>query len=120
DKIQPVTDFMDFDQYVSLLKSCSMMIMNHKRQQGAGNIGIGVYLGAKVFVNPVSPLHEYYKSIGVTIFSLNDLEQELSEGVTGLSADSAIRNRDILQRERGREAHLRKTENLIAEIQKLP
>ena len=110
---------MDFDHYVSLLQSCSMMVMNHKRQQGAGNIGIGIYLGAKVFVNPESPLLDYYKSIGGAIFSMNDLEQELSAGVTGLSADSASRNRDILQRERGREAHLLKTEQLIAEIQAL-
>lgn len=119
DQFQPVTDFMDFDQYVALLQSCSMMVMNHKRQQGAGNIGIGMYLGAKVFVNPSSPLYDYYKETGLTIYSLGELEQELSEGVAGLSADSASRNREILQRERGREAHLRKTEKLIAEIQAL-
>ena len=119
DQFQPVTDFMDFDQYVALLQSCSMMVMNHKRQQGAGNIGIGMYLGAKVFVNPCSPLYDYYKETGLTIYSLAELEQELSEGVVGLSADSASRNREILQRERGREAHLLKTEKLIAEIQAL-
>lgn len=119
DQFQPVTDFMDFDQYAALLQSCSMMVMNHKRQQGAGNIGIGMYLGAKVFVNPCSPLYDYYKETGLTIYSLAELEQELSEGVVGLSADSASRNREILQRERGREAHLLKTEKLIAEIQAL-
>jgi len=119
DQFQPVTDFMDFDQYVALLQSCSMMVMNHKRQQGAGNIGIGMYLGAKVFVNPCSPLYDYYKETGLTIYSLAELEQEVSEGVVGLSADSASRNREILQRERGREAHLLKTEKLIEEIQAL-
>lgn len=117
-QFQPVTDFMDFDQYAALLKNCSVMIMNHKRQQGAGNIGVGVYLGAKVFMNSDSPLYDYYKSIGSTVYSVTELKQELNEGVSGLPTDFAGRNREILMREHGREARLKKTEKLIAEIQK--
>lgn len=119
EQFQPITEFMDFDRYVSLLRSCSVMVMNHKRQQGAGNIGIGVYLGAKVFVNPNSPLYEHYRDAGMIVFSVADLEEELTEGVGGLSVGLARCNRETLQQERGREAHLRKTEKLIAEIQQL-
>lgn len=119
DQFQPVTDFMGIDEYISLLQSCSIMIMNHKRQQGAGNVGIGVFLGAKVFINPSSPLYEHYRNTGFTIFSVTGLEKELREKVTGLSMDLASRNREKLQQERGKEAHLRKTANLIAEIQQL-
>lgn len=112
-------EFMDFDQYVSMLQSCSVMIMNHKRQQGVGNVGIGIYLGAKVFINPCSPLYDYYKCLGLAVYSSADLEKELSSGVTGLSMHSACQNREMLQRERGRKAHLLKTEKLIDEIRKL-
>lgn len=119
ERFQPITEFIDFDQYVSLLHSCSVMVMNHKRQQGAGNVGIGVYLGAKVFINPCSPLYDYYRNIGLRVFSVTDLEQQLREEVSGLSVDAASRNREGLQRERGRESHLRNTANLIAEIQQL-
>ena len=117
DRFRPITEFMDFEQYVELLTSCPVIIMNHKRQQGAGNVGIGIYLGAKVFVSDESPLYRHYIDGGFTIFSIDDIEKALQEGVYGLDSDAALKNRCVLEEERGRKAHFQKTANLLSEIE---
>lgn len=72
---------MDFDDYQNLISSCSIVIMNHKRQQALGNIVQALYSGAHVYLNPESTIFAYLKDNGVVIspienksklFSLNE------------------------------------------------
>lgn len=115
-QFEPITEFMDFNSYVKLIKTCSVIIMNHKRQQGAGNVGIGLYLGAKVFLNPESPLYKNYINQGTIIFSTRELDKILSEEISTISPENIQINRNLFELNRGKEAHLLKTRNLIKEI----
>lgn len=42
-------DFLTKEEYFNILKRCSFVIMNHKRQKAAGNILIMLSLGARFF-----------------------------------------------------------------------
>ena len=69
--------FMPFEQYKSLIESCSVGVFFHERQQALGNITMLIMNGCKIFLSETSVLYKYYKSIGVKVFSIqNELNQE--------------------------------------------
>jgi hypothetical protein len=47
----------------------------------------------------------------------DDIEKALQEGVYGLDSDAALKNRCVLEEERGKKAHFQKTANLLSEIE---
>ena len=65
-------DFMPLSEYNKVLESCDVFIYGHYRQEAVGNILIALYLGGKVFLYNYNPLLGFYKSIGLTIFSIED------------------------------------------------
>ncbi|WKD22018.1 TDP-N-acetylfucosamine:lipid II N-acetylfucosaminyltransferase [Pseudoalteromonas sp. KG3] len=70
-------DFLTQEEYFSILKRCAFVIMNHKRQQAAGNILIMLSLGAKVILDKENPLHSYFKQFGFKIFEKTELKSNL-------------------------------------------
>lgn len=66
----PLIDFMKLDEYYNLLTTCSVCIMAHDRQQALGNILMMGWLGAKVVVSEKSPVYDFLKNLGVTVFSI--------------------------------------------------
>ncbi|WP_264535046.1 TDP-N-acetylfucosamine:lipid II N-acetylfucosaminyltransferase [Flavobacterium sp. N1736] len=73
----PLTDFMSLKEYNEILLSCGILVFNHVRQQGVGNIITMGYLGAKIFINSKSPVYETYKTYGIKIFNLNKLDKNI-------------------------------------------
>lgn len=95
DKFIALTKFLSLSEYNSWLLSCNIMIFNHKRAQALGNIIFGVWAGHKIFLRKTNPVYRYLKSIGVTVFSI---EEELDpENLYSLSKDIQIRNRQIIE-----------------------
>lgn len=64
--------FLSLEEYQTVLKRCSIVIMNHYRQQAVGNVLNSVALGAKVFLSNKSTLFTYLKRIGCNIYSVED------------------------------------------------
>jgi hypothetical protein len=73
ENFHPLVEFMTIEEYNQILLSCGTLIFNHVRQQGVGNIVVMVYLGAKIYMNKKSPVYAYFKRLGMTIFDLNNL-----------------------------------------------
>lgn len=108
---KPLIDFMPIEDYIKIISSCSIVIMNHLRQQAVGNIIIMLYLGAKVFLNKENPAYTFFKNQHVNIFSLDDLEDSFIN--KKLDDEQVHENRMILQKLWGRETALLKTKVLI-------
>lgn len=70
DRFVPLVEFMPRERYIPLLRSCGNVMMNHVRQQALGNLVISGLLGAKLHVNPRSPLHSWLLGQGVPVESL--------------------------------------------------
>lgn len=92
---EPLMSFLPKEEYYNKFLSSNSFIFGHLRQCAVGNIIIALYLGAKVFLFKANPLYEYYKSMGVVIFSIDD---ELTEenAYTLLSYENRRRNRQIM------------------------
>lgn len=89
----PLTDFMKLEDYNQIIASCGFVIFNHIRQQGTGNIIAMGAMGAKIFMNPQSPAFQFYKVLGIEIFSTHALTPQALE--KNLEAASWQHNRRI-------------------------
>ena len=58
DNFQPITQFMNAGEYAQLLVTVDVALMNHKRQQGLGNILALMYLGRKIYMR--SDISSFY------------------------------------------------------------
>ena len=116
-QFQPITEFMAMEQYIDLLSTCSSVVMNHLRQQAAGNLFITLYLGAKVFLDPKNPLYEEFSNMGLVINELSGLGGEKLD--EALSPEQLASQKTILKAARGRAAFEQNTRNVIAELAQL-
>ena len=114
DKVQVLNTFMHIDEYIKILSSCSIAIMNNLRQQAVGNIIIMMYMGTKVFLNKESPVYEFFKKNGAIIFTIEELNQR--EIDKPLNKEEILINRSILKQYWSRDVILNKTIKLIKEL----
>jgi dTDP-N-acetylfucosamine:lipid II N-acetylfucosaminyltransferase len=92
----PVVEFIKKNEYNKLLSSCSVAIMNHKRQQSMGNIISLMYLGCKLFFNPENPVYYFFKKEGAIVFSTNDLFNDANAPFDRLTDIEVKKNRTVL------------------------
>lgn len=67
DQFSPVLNFMDRESYIEFLRSCSVGVFNHYRQQAMGNIIAMIYLGARVYLSEKNPAYHYFIRNGVIV-----------------------------------------------------
>ncbi|QNN46713.1 TDP-N-acetylfucosamine:lipid II N-acetylfucosaminyltransferase [Thermomonas brevis] len=107
DRFVPLVDFMPRERYIALLRSCGHVMMNHVRQQAFGNLIISGLLGAKLHVNPSSPLHPWLHEQGVPVEAIGGGD------LTPLSATARRAQADVFMGMIGRELQLARTKALI-------
>jgi hypothetical protein len=91
-----IEQFLPFEKYNEIQKSCGIVIMNHYRQQAAGNIIASLLFGSKVFMNKRSPLYKHLKNLGLHIY---DLESDFSQNNFSKTLDKSdiLKNREIIR-----------------------
>ncbi|MEH6470970.1 MAG: TDP-N-acetylfucosamine:lipid II N-acetylfucosaminyltransferase [Halopseudomonas sp.] len=109
----PLVDFLQIDEYIKLISSCSIVVMNHVRQQAVGNIVIMLYLGAKVFLDKKNPVYLFLKRQGVMVFNLDELHYESR---VRLDLSDVEVNRSIIRKHWGRDVIYKKTKNLVESL----
>jgi hypothetical protein len=112
----PIRKFMPFEKYIELIESAAVVIMNHKRQQAAGNVLPMLIKGASVFLREESPLYQYHKELGIILFSTQELERNPELIERRLSDHEVHQNREIIKMQRGTVSAHKKTENLIRTV----
>ncbi len=98
DKFVPVMNFMSQYEYAKLLLGVDIAIMNHRRQQGLGNLFTLLFLKKKVYIRSDISSFRYFQELGITVYdtlSISKLTfQELFDlnQVEGLENARSIRN----------------------------
>ncbi|MBB1368463.1 TDP-N-acetylfucosamine:lipid II N-acetylfucosaminyltransferase [Pseudoalteromonas sp. SR44-5] len=103
-------DFLTQEEYFNILKRCSFVIMNHKRQQAAGNILIMLSLGAKVFLDKENPLYDYFKCLGFKVFNKDNFNCD------NMSKDDVAINKELSLKSFNSEITINKTKALIDKL----
>lgn len=113
----PLVRFIPREEYNQILRSCSVVIMNHYRHQGMGNIISAMWLGSRVYISKRTTTFAYFKRLGAHIFSVeDDLNSSNTKALSPLSHDMVMENREILFREYGKAHMLRKVDEIINEL----
>lgn len=97
DSFVPLVDFIPIDDYHKILQSCSIVIMNHYRQQAAGNIYMMLRLGAKVYLSERSPYYKATRRMNQRVFLIETLETNPMRLLEPLSAADKIHNIRLFQ-----------------------
>lgn len=111
----PLCEFMNMQDYLKILSSCSFAVMGHIRQQAGGNIVSMLHLGAKVFFYPESPMYRFFKKEDAFVYEIKDMERELNSQLNGGQIEH---NRKILRKYWGRNASQCRTKELIKSVLK--
>lgn len=97
ENFHPLLQFITLSEYNKILQSCSVIIFNHVRQQGIGNITACLYLGKKVFLRKENSAFAYFRTLGVVIFDMDELDEvSLNEA---LSEADQLTNKQAIERE---------------------
>jgi hypothetical protein len=116
ERFVPLTDFLPVDEYIRLLRGCGHVFMNHIRQQALGTICIMMLHGARIYLQPRNPLHDWFSSRGAVIASVRELADDPIEGrrrLVPLTADQRQRNIGVVKAHWGREVQRARTRRLV-------
>ncbi len=116
DQMKPITDFIERYSYMDIMQSCSIVLMNHRRQQAFGTIVIMLHMGAKLYLRSENPLYQRLKSWGVTVFSIEDLAHDQSDFFTPITKEQAEKNRQAVTDYYSLENYCKRTEALIEKV----
>lgn len=107
DNFAPLTEFMLEEEYEEVISSCSIVIMNHYRQQALGNILIMLWFGAKIYLDKRSTVYSYLKRAGFIFFDIDqDLDVTNPISLELLDNHKVLYNREIMIKEIGLEVLL--------------
>ena len=112
----PLIDRLPLDQYVALVANCDVVIMNHKRQQGLGNIGAALYNGAHVFLDKANPVFTFLHSRGATVHTTAQLAND-GLPVQPVTLEEVANNRNVLESFWGTEQVVKNVETLLAQLE---
>jgi hypothetical protein len=94
DDFAPLTAFLPRPDYNRLMLSCSTMVLPCYRPAGQGNVLTALWLGMRVYLSEHSISFNYFKRIGLIIFSFESDFRVL--GCQKLSEKEVIHNRNVL------------------------
>jgi dTDP-N-acetylfucosamine:lipid II N-acetylfucosaminyltransferase len=116
DQFVPLCDYLALPEYNKAISQCSVVIMNQRRQQALGNIGTMLYRGAKVFLEPNSPVYRFLKSRGAHVYSTSLLQTRENNLFTPLDSDEISTNKEILESIWGHDIVTKNAKDLILKV----
>jgi len=113
DNFEALMNFMPVENYVATIKKCGYVIMNHVRQQAVGNIVIMLYLGARIFVRQENPVYAFFKAMGVSLSTVQELVIDPTLLQTPPSNEERERNRNFVSGYWSRDRAHERTKDLV-------
>jgi dTDP-N-acetylfucosamine:lipid II N-acetylfucosaminyltransferase len=111
---KPLVEYIPRRDYNVIVRSCSVLIMNHTRQQAVGNIITGMYYGSKIFLRKENVVYKYFMKKGARVYSMEELNE--NNIYSSLTADEIEINRNILKDRWSMEVSHQRTLTLINEL----
>lgn len=97
DRFEPITEHIPLSEYYNMLEKVDIAIMNHHRQEGAGNIITLLYLGKKVYLNKEITTYNTFKEWGLKIFSIESIMESSFDELYKISDREKELNKRIIK-----------------------
>ena len=99
EKFVPITNYLSQEEYANLLSTVDVAIMNHRRQQGLGNIFTLLYLKKKVYIRSDVSSFEFFQDIGIHIFDSLSISEESFSELLKFESSQAASNYQLVKNE---------------------
>jgi hypothetical protein len=104
-RFYPITRFMNRAEFANYISTIDVLIMNHHRQQGLGNIISFLYLGKKVYIRSDNSLYSLFKENEIAIYDTIELlnsgdTKNLIEVDSDTISDNIIKTENLISRDR--------------------
>lgn len=109
--IKLLDKYLNINDFIGVLLTCNVMILNHIRQQGAGNMALGFFLGHTIYMNSKSLLYHEFKNKGFKILDVKNINS--GDNVELLSDADIEGNKCLANKYFNINTSKHKTENLI-------
>jgi hypothetical protein len=106
----PLLEPLPLKQYVDRVSRCGVVMMNHHRQQGLGNIGIGLWAGAHVVLSRSNPVRDFLVGLGLDVIDVESMTA-LPDGT--LSGVALSHRREVMRRIWGEDVVLANVRQLL-------
>ena len=93
-KFKPMLTLLDAKEYNQYLAGVDVMVFNHRRQQGFGNMAISLYMGTKMYLrSEVSTWALLVDEMGCAIFDTREIEKMSLGQFVDLPSDIRQKNK---------------------------
>ncbi|KRE43727.1 TDP-N-acetylfucosamine:lipid II N-acetylfucosaminyltransferase [Knoellia sp. Soil729] len=106
----PLLAPLPLDQYVDRVSQCGVVMMNHHRQQGLGNVGIGLWAGAHVALSRHSPVRDFLVGHGLDVIDIESMTSLPEATVSGAALEH---RREVMRGIWGRDVVLANVQKLL-------
>lgn len=96
DRFVPLTNFLNTEDYFSILNQVDVAIMNHNRQQATSNILPLFYLGKKVYMKNHITTYSTFKELGLNVFDVNQIDFKDFTNFIEMDLEDRINNKSII------------------------
>lgn len=97
EQASPIIEFLTLEEYNSIINSCAVLIMNHKRQQAFNTIMLAIAAGCKVFLREENTIYSCLKREGFRIFSIQS-DFHKAEALKSLTKLDQQHNKDLAKK----------------------
>jgi dTDP-N-acetylfucosamine:lipid II N-acetylfucosaminyltransferase len=87
DKFRPLLSMLDPGSYAAILRNTDIALMNHRRQQGLGNILSLLYLGKKVYLRKDTSSYAFFRRNRCKVFEIEEVVRMTFEDFSRPPAD---------------------------------
>jgi hypothetical protein len=95
-RFRPLRGYLPLEAFNQAISACSVVLMNHVRQQAIRTINTALYKGAKVLLRPENPVLPYFRELGLSVFELTEASQVDDRLFEPLGEEHVRSNRRIL------------------------
>jgi dTDP-N-acetylfucosamine:lipid II N-acetylfucosaminyltransferase len=99
ERFYPMTTFLNREEYASFVASVDILIMNHQRQQGLGNIFSYLYLGKKVYIRSDNSSFQFFEEHGIKVYDTRVLLSDKNP-ISLMEMDSLVSQKNREQTEK--------------------
>jgi len=95
-KVECITKYLAFDDYVQLLRNTDICIFNHNRQQGLGNINLMLAIQKKVYIRRIATPYQYFNDLGIKIYDTDAIGDISFDELISVSDKELKSNKDLI------------------------
>lgn len=111
ERVSFLSQHLSVPDFMKVLARCDLLLLNSKRQIGAGTARLAFLVGIPVALRLENPLYQEYRELGFTVFSVEHLR-----GFPSFSEKEVLRNQELARHYFSKDFEVKRTSNALRQL----